>query len=258
MRLKIECVVSAVARARKATIRLDTFYRNKMSCKWSPKPDDYRYDACEEYDFLFNDESDNETQYATLFQPNDGCSDQVERSPMRNTDSEIGFLLRQTGISTEYKDYKLSSNRTGIDLLGNNPFTVTGFPNHPLPFDFFKLNDCEELSLPNKNNVKETVNRDSTNANSTCLVVNLPEESALQDVDDAVGLCDGFVTATTDEDSKKKKKKGNKESLPESSKQKTKKLATKKSKKTRWTAIQIPEVDIFAGRPNLLQSLRPA
>lgn len=222
-----------------------------MSCKWSPKSDDYMYDACDEYDFIFNEETHTENQIATLFQPND--SDQVKRSPMKKIGSEISFLLRQTGISATNTDYKLSSDRTGLDLLGDSPFTVTGFPNHPLPSDHFKLGNGEESTKRHKKNVNAAEIQDSTNANSTCLVVNLPDESLQQEPD--VGLWANFVATNSEENSKKKKKKTNKES--EASKQKSKNVTSKKSKKTRWTAIKIPEVDIFAGRPNLLQSLRP-
>lgn len=220
-----------------------------MSCKWSPKSDDYKYDACEEYDLICNDESEN--YIATLFQPNDS-TDKVESLLHMDAAAEISFQLRQTGIPAEFQHYNLSNNRTGINLLEKNPFTVTGFPKHPIPSEFFKLGDSTKLTP----NVKKDINEGADNAESTntnCLVVKLPEESSPQEFDGAVGLSEDFVTIQSEENAKKKKKK------KESSKQKLKNVTSKKSKKVRWTAIQIPEVDIFANqRPNLLNSLRPA
>lgn len=225
-----------------------------MSCKWSPKSDDYKYDACEEYDFLYNDEPD-DNHVATMFQSDDSNPDQIENStPL----SEIGFLLRQSGIPTEYKDYKLSSDRTGINLLGNNPLTVTGFPSCPLPFDHFKLGNSEKCTPPVKETINAAENKEPLNASSTCLIVKLPEETTLQESDGAVGLSADFVNTPSEASSKKKKKKNSKETLPVATKHKPKDVTAKKKKKPRWTAVQIPErFDIFTYRPNLRDAILP-
>lgn len=229
-----------------------------MSCKWAPQPDDYKYDACDEYDLISNDETHNENEIVTLFQPNDSTSDQVKCPPKKTIYAEIGFLLRQTGISPEFKDSKLFSKRTGINLLGDTPFTVAGFPNQQLPADHFKLGDTMKSQPIEKKNDNAADNEDSTIANTTCLVVKLSEGMPLEESEGAVGLCEDFVTTPCEGNSKTNKKKKDKEKLAEASKQNSKNVSSKKSKKTRWTAVQIPEFDKFPSRANLLQSLRPA